>query len=85
MPTTCPYDIHFEKPPVCPPPSPAAQHPLAGARKWSELRDARWALNLPSAGSQGNQSRRPDGAAARPGSAAQWINLLRIPVSDGAS
>lgn len=29
-------------------------HPLAGARRWPELHDARWALNL-SAGSQGNQ------------------------------
>ena len=29
-------------------------HPLESAKRWSELQDARWALNL-SAGSQGNQ------------------------------
>lgn len=31
-----------------------AGHPLAGAKRWAELQDARWALNL-SPGSQGSQ------------------------------
>lgn len=54
-PKDLPYDLTFQK---------IAQiettigcrtgHPLADAKRWSELRDARWALNL-SSGSQGNQ------------------------------
>ncbi len=50
-----PYDIQFEKLASVPTAiACSARHPLAGARKWSDLKDARWALNL-SAGSQGHQ------------------------------
>ena len=50
-----PYKMHFEQLASLPTAiACSARHPLAGARRWSELKGARWALNL-SAGSQGNQ------------------------------
>lgn len=53
-PTDLPYELEFDHLG----PVPAALggrkgHPLAHARRWSELRDAKWVLNL-SPGSQGN-------------------------------
>lgn len=50
-----PYEVQFEQLASLPTAiACSARHPLAAARRWSQLKDARWALNL-SAGSQGNQ------------------------------
>lgn len=53
-PESLPFEIAFEA--IVPVASAVAgrrDHPLAGARTWGELRDAKWVLNL-SAGSQGS-------------------------------
>ncbi len=54
-PADLPYEIDFE--PLVPVPAAVAGrkgHPLSSARRWSDLRQAKWVLNV-SPGSQGNE------------------------------